>query len=292
MLADYRHGLQCSALPVPCSHRCLRLFLVCFFGVVFGVVFFFAPGRVQVDFGAQHGPNLGPFWSHVGYFLGPFWVLLWHLHSRCDFDRFLIDFRPPRTPKNIEKPMVFWRFLLFCSLALETDSGPILGWFWIPKSTQNRQKIDPKFNKFLDHFFDWFWSPLGVDLIRFWGPKWSQNWSRIGLKSDHEANVKMLKNHCFYNDFEDPRCPESIKNRSQDDVRLRCKIAPEKISKSGQHGSKIDPKWNPSWLQNRWKMGSKMHLTKRPKNGLQKVTRLCAAVCGWARQIGVGSPEC
>ena len=72
---------------------------------------------------------------------------------------------------------------------------------WEPKSTQNRQKIDPKFNKFLDHFFDWFWSPLGVDLVRFWGPKWSQNWSRIGLKSDHEANVKMLKNHWFLYGF-------------------------------------------------------------------------------------------
>ena len=72
---------------------------------------------------------------------------------------------------------------------------------WEPKSTQNRQKIDPKFNKFLDHFFDWFWSPLGVDLVRFWGPKWSQNWSRIGLKSDHEANVNMLKNHWFLYGF-------------------------------------------------------------------------------------------
>ena len=97
-----------NALPVPCSHRfILGLFFSVLFLSCFRCRFLFALGRVQDGFGAQHGPNLGPFWSHVGHFLGPFWVLLWHLHLRCDFNRFLIDFRPPRTPKNIEKPMVF-----------------------------------------------------------------------------------------------------------------------------------------------------------------------------------------
>ena len=36
------------------------MFLDVFFGV--------ALGRVQDDFGAQHGPNLNPCWSHVGNF--------------------------------------------------------------------------------------------------------------------------------------------------------------------------------------------------------------------------------
>ena len=86
-----------SALPVPCIHR--FMFLDVFFGV--------ALGRVQDDFGAQHGPNLSPCWSHVDHFLGHFWVLLWHLHFRCDFDRFLIHFRPPEASKNIQKPLIF-----------------------------------------------------------------------------------------------------------------------------------------------------------------------------------------
>ena len=85
---------------------------------------------------------------------------------------------------------------------------------WEPKLFKNRQKIDPKLNMFFDHFFDRFWNPLGADLVGFWVPKWSQNWSRIGPKSDHEANANIFKiigRACV---FEDPRCLESIKNRS------------------------------------------------------------------------------
>ena len=42
----------------------------------------FALGRVHDGFGAQHGPNLGRFWSHVGAILAHFWVLLWLLNLR------------------------------------------------------------------------------------------------------------------------------------------------------------------------------------------------------------------
>ena len=85
---------------------------------------------------------------------------------------------------------------------------------WEPKSSKNRSKIDPKLSKFSDHFVDRFWSPLGADLIGFWAPKWSPNWSRIGPKSDHEANAKIFKILGRGNVLEDPRCLESIKNRS------------------------------------------------------------------------------
>ena len=37
----------------------------------------FALGRVHDGFGAQHGPNLGRFWSHVGAILDNFWVFFW-----------------------------------------------------------------------------------------------------------------------------------------------------------------------------------------------------------------------
>ena len=83
-----------------------------------------------------------------------------------------------------------------------------------PKMTRNRFKIDPKLNKFFDHFFDRLWSPLGADLVGFWEPKWSQNWSRIGPKSDHEANANIFKFIGRGGVFEDRRCLESIKNRS------------------------------------------------------------------------------
>ena len=71
-----------SALPVPCIHR--FLFLDVFFGV--------ALGRVQDDFGAQHGPNLSPCWSHVDHFLVHFWVFFWHLNLRSLLRRFFVDF--------------------------------------------------------------------------------------------------------------------------------------------------------------------------------------------------------
>ena len=66
-----------------------------------------------------------------------------------------------------------------------------------PKITKNHLKIDPKLNKFFDHFFDRLWSPLEADLVGFWEPKWSQNWSRIDPKSDHEENSKIIKIHWF-----------------------------------------------------------------------------------------------
>ena len=54
-----------------------------------------ALGRLYDGFGAQHGPNLGPFWSQVGHFLGHFWVLFWHLNLRSFWRRFLIDCAHP-----------------------------------------------------------------------------------------------------------------------------------------------------------------------------------------------------
>ena len=41
-----------------------------------------ALGRVHDGFGAQHDPNLGRFWSHVGANLGHFLVFFWHLNLK------------------------------------------------------------------------------------------------------------------------------------------------------------------------------------------------------------------
>ena len=83
-----------------------------------------------------------------------------------------------------------------------------------PKMFKNHLKIDPKLNKFFDHFFDRLWSPLGTDLVGFWEPTWTQNWSRIGPKSDHEADANIFRIIGRGRVFEDPRCLDSIKNRS------------------------------------------------------------------------------
>ena len=57
--------------------------------------------------------------------------------------------------------------------------------------------------------------------------------------------------------FEDPRCSESIKNCSQDDVKLRCKNSTRKYLKKSS-----------TWLQNWSKMEPKL-VPKSMKNGFQ-----------------------
>ena len=56
--------------------------------------------------------------------------------------------------------------------------------------------------------------------------------------------------------FEDPRCSESIKNCSQDDVKLRCKNSTRKYFKKWstwlQNWSKMEPKLAPKSMKNRF----------------------------------------
>ena len=73
--------------------------------------------------------------------------------------------------------------------------GPRVGG---PKRSKIDPRADPKTIKLVNIVGIDFRALLGSILIRFGGPKWSQNWSRIGLESDHEANVKMFKNIGFY----------------------------------------------------------------------------------------------
>ena len=87
---------------------------------------------------------------------------------------------------------------------------------------------------------------------RFWVPKCSQNRSKIGLKSDHEANAKILKNTGRGGVFEDAGGRKSIKNRLKNDLMLRCQNNNPKMS---EKLSNMAPKFVPSWdhvgLQNR-----------------------------------------
>ena len=109
-----------------------------------------------------------------------------HVRSRCDIDRFFIDFRTLELSKNIEKLMVFEHFCIFATIALEIDFAPNLGPFWTPKSTQN---LSPEglqrcwksyrfYNAFLSlrkSFFWPTWLQHGPILLPKMAPSWAQN---------------------------------------------------------------------------------------------------------------------
>ena len=90
--------------------------------------------------------------------------------------------------------------------------------------------------------------------------------------------------------FEDPRCSESIKNCSQDDVKLRCKNNIRKCFKKWstwlQNWSKMEPKLAPKSMKNRFQEA----LNKNDEKWNQKSH---AGVCGGARGCaaqGLGGP--
>ena len=56
------------------------------FPVLFLGRFFPARGRIQIDFGAQHGAHLGPFWGAFGHFFGHFLVSLFEIEFNSDFN--------------------------------------------------------------------------------------------------------------------------------------------------------------------------------------------------------------
>ena len=110
-----------------------------------------------------------------------------------------------------------------------------------------------------------FLAVSGPILDRFWVPKWSQNRSKIGLKSDHEANAKILKNTCRGGVFEDAGGRKSIKNRLKNDLMLRCQ----------NNSPNMSEKWSnmvPNLVQVGVILGSKIALdvSKGEKNASQR----------------------
>ena len=99
--------------------------------------------------------------------------------------------------------------------------SPRLGflWFWRfgrhetlpPFWHKNHQKSSKNRSQTQQFFRSLFWSTLEPSWGRFgriWGPTWSQNWSRIGPKSDHEENSKIIKIRWFLQCFEASKAPE------------------------------------------------------------------------------------
>ena len=142
-------------------------FFFALFGVFFG--FFFrcrfrcrflcALERLQDGSGAQHGPNLGRFWSHVGASLEHFWVLFCSLHLRYIGKRFLIDFSSIFDPSEAQKTLKKqWFFNIFaflpCSLL-----RPFLDRLWVDFGAQNRPKIGPESVFIADENHDRFSMP-------------------------------------------------------------------------------------------------------------------------------------
>ena len=81
------------------------------------------------------------------------------------------------------------------------------------------------------------WTVSGPILGRFGEAKWSQNRSKIGLKSDHEVNAKIFKNHWFWSRLWRSRGSKidqkSTKNRFSNDLKMRCESNTQKCRKKG-----------------------------------------------------------
>ena len=106
---------------------------------------------------------------------------------------------------------------------------------------------------------------MGSILEGFGGPKSSQNRSKIGLKSDHEANAKILRIIGRGGVFEDAGGRKSIKNRLKNDLMLRCQ----------NNNPKMSEKWSnmaPNLVQVGVMLGSKIVLdvSKGEKNASQR----------------------
>ena len=100
---------------------------------------------------------------------------------------------------------------------------------------------------------------------RFSSPEWSQNRSKIALKSDHEANAKIFKNTGRGGVFEDAGGRKSIKNRLKNDLMLRCQNSNPKMSE----------KWSnmaPNLVQVGVMLGSKIvpDVSRGEKNASQR----------------------
>ena len=165
------------------------MFLDVFFGV--------ALGRVQDDFGAQHGPNLSPCWSHVYHFLVHIWVFFWHLNLRSLLKRFFVDFWSLFDSPDPQKHCPCWWFWGSLHLLHDrswdrswTDFGSILDTQIVPKSVPRGSR------KVLEILVD-FECLQDPPRINFWptwsqhdsilppktAPSWSQNWTKIGSKT-------------------------------------------------------------------------------------------------------------
>ena len=133
---------------------------------------------------------------------------------------------------------------------------------------------------------------MGPILERFWGPKLNQNRSKIGLKSDHEANAKIFKNIGRGCVFEDASGRRSIKNRLKNDLMLRCQNNNPKMSENIptclQIGSKLGPCWVPksSWTRPRAKKMHPRGHSKRDQKKYRKTSVWGGSQTGSAGGVG------
>ena len=139
------------------------------------------------------------------------------------------------------------RFLAQLGAILGAKLGPCWAKNWFLEVPEGMQKRP------------WFPTPfrtlLGPILERFWGPKSNQNRSKIGLKSDHEANATIFRIIDRGSVFEDAENRTAIKNRQKIVLKVilswDAKRMPKNVPKSGQHGSNMGSSWGHVGLQNR-----------------------------------------
>ena len=150
------------------------------------------------DFWAQHGPKMGPFWSHVDHFLEHFWVFFWHLNLRSLLRRFFVDFwllfDSPHPQKHRPCRWIRGYLHLLHDRSWDrswTDFGSILEPKIDPKSVPKRLEnvsnfiVDfeshpgpPKINFWANMVP--IWPPLGLENVPKWNPNWCPNRSQNG----------------------------------------------------------------------------------------------------------------
>ena len=130
-------------------------------------------------------------------------------------------------------------FGLLCGSRGRLDPENLIRWTPLAPQVgvQNRTKIDPRSvpnaTILVNIFGIDFRALLGSILVRFGGPTWSQNRSKIDLKSDHEANAKINKKIRFFNEHGSPGGSKidqkSMKNGSENDHKLSCQNNNKKV---------------------------------------------------------------
>ena len=168
------------------------------------IAYFFCLLKLKLNFDLI----LGPSWVALGNFLEYFWVVLLHVRSRCDIDRFFIDFRTLEISKTLK---IRWFFSIF-AFALPSLLRSILLRTWShfglqnqPFGLQNRPKIFPKrvfkgvenhigylmpSRAFNNHFLP-MWLQHGPILLPKMAPSWAQNRFKIAAGAEFASDLDL-----------------------------------------------------------------------------------------------------
>ena len=175
----------------------LALLAFSFLGLFLGLIFWWLFGTKWSSKGAKLGSMLGHFWNHFGWFLRVLSASQLKTALRCDFDRFLIDFRSPRWQKICKNHWFLWvktRTRVFMSWSL---LRPILDQFWLHFGSPNPTKSAPRGLQSRSKKWSKNLLSLGSIFKRFFvifGPKWRYFFAPV--KSQKSEKIRALGSKC------------------------------------------------------------------------------------------------